>query len=421
MLDTSKLRHVLTIDAKRHVAVVEPNVPMDQLIEETLRFGLLPPVIPEFPGITVGGAIQGGAGESSSFRWGFFSQAVNRVTYLLADGSLVATSPNEHADLFYGGAGACGTLGVITSVEVHLIPAKRFVQLTYLPVTGSKQAIQTMQHESRKEHDFIDGIMFAVDEGIVITGKLSDEQSSKPQRFSRARDPWFYLHAEYISKKQKPVTETVPLKDYLFRYNRGAFWVGKFAYERFGVPFNAVTRFVLNPLMNTRKLYQALQESAASQEYLVQDITLPVATTELFMHFIDRTTHTYPLWLCPIKPEPRSPLLCNGLRTPLAINVGVWGPHVPDYQTFKKLNQRIEAKVAELGGKKWLYAHTYYTENEFWHIYNRAWYDKLRTKYHAETLPSIFDKVRVHKRYQVKARQGLFKAITGRAKLRITD
>lgn len=44
---------------------------------------------------------------------------------------------------------------------------------------------------------------------------------------------------------------------------------------------------------------------------------------------------------------------------------------------------------------KWLYAQTYYTEAEFWAIYDRAWYDALRVKYHATTLPSVYDKVKI--------------------------
>jgi FAD/FMN-containing dehydrogenase len=41
---------------------------MDKLVKATLKYGLVPPVVTEFPGITVGGAIQGAAAETSSFR-----------------------------------------------------------------------------------------------------------------------------------------------------------------------------------------------------------------------------------------------------------------------------------------------------------------------------------------------------------------
>jgi hypothetical protein len=59
-------------------------------------------------------------------------------------------------------------------------------------------------------------------------------------------------------------------------------------------------------------------------------------------------------------------------------------------------NRELERKLRELGGMKWLYAHTYYTEQEFWEIYDRKWYDELRKKYHATSLPSVWQKVKVN-------------------------
>lgn len=93
MVDTSRLNRVLSVDTERGVAVVEPNVPMDKLVNETLKYGFVPPVVPEFPGITVGGAVQGTAAETSSHRWGCFSQTVNWIEYILGDGSLITASP----------------------------------------------------------------------------------------------------------------------------------------------------------------------------------------------------------------------------------------------------------------------------------------------------------------------------------------
>ncbi|MBX6333911.1 FAD-binding oxidoreductase, partial [Candidatus Saccharibacteria bacterium] len=68
MVDVSQFNRVLKVDKKRKVAIVEPNVPMDKLVEATLAHGLVPPVVTEFPGITIAGGLQGGAGESSSFK-----------------------------------------------------------------------------------------------------------------------------------------------------------------------------------------------------------------------------------------------------------------------------------------------------------------------------------------------------------------
>lgn len=50
--------------------------PMDRLVEETLKYGLIPPVVMEFPGITAGGGYSGTSGESSSFKHGFFDRTL---------------------------------------------------------------------------------------------------------------------------------------------------------------------------------------------------------------------------------------------------------------------------------------------------------------------------------------------------------
>jgi len=52
---------------------------------------------------------------------------------------------------------------------------------------------------------------------------------------------------------------------------------------------------------------------------------------------------------------------------------------------------------------KWLYAHTYYTENEFWEMFDRPWYDGLRRTCHAGSLPSVWDKVKMDPNDQTPA------------------
>lgn len=55
IIDVSSLNHVLQIKRNDKTVLVEPNVPMDKLVEATLAEGLLPKVVMELPNITVGG------------------------------------------------------------------------------------------------------------------------------------------------------------------------------------------------------------------------------------------------------------------------------------------------------------------------------------------------------------------------------
>lgn len=410
MVDTSSLSHVLSVDTLSRTALVEPNVPMDQLVAAVLPYGLVPPVVMEFPNITVGGGFAGTSGESSSFKHGFFDATINWFEMVLPDGEVVRASQSEYEDLFYGAAGSFGSMGVATLFELRLVEAKAYVELTYQPVLSLKGTFDLIREAVRdRRHDYIDGIMMAKERGIVMTGRLTDTVAPgvRVQTFRRAQDPWFFIHADRVTRKStSPVKEAVPLEDYLFRYDRGAFFTGKYAFEYFMVPFNRITRWALDGFMKTKVMYHALHASGHSRQYIIQDLAIPAHRAERFVEYVDDKLALYPLWLCPLSPRaqtsmhPRSP-------TPGAdddeaeselgqlINVGVWGPGPNDYGKFVDVNRDLEREVRELGGMKWLYAQAFYTEDEFWSIYDRAWYDGLRRKYHGHHLASVYEKVRV--------------------------
>jgi len=410
-LDISALRDVLAVDPARRVALVEPNVPMDRLVEATLPHGLVPPVVMEFPGITAGGGYAGTAGESSSFRHGFFDETVNRVEMVLADGEVVEVTPEgERADLFRGAAGAVGTLGLTTLLEVRLMEARKFVKTRYRRTRSVAEAVEMVREEVRKGNDYVDGILFSKDHGVVVTGELTDEvpaEGGVVQTFSGPWDPWFYLHAKDKTagvKEEVPV-EYIPLAEYLFRYDRGGFWVGKAAFDYFKfVPFSKFFRWFLDDFLHTRMMYRALHGSGESARFIVQDIAMPFETTEKFVDYTSSELGIWPLWLCPLKrrgpptfhPFTTLPEGVEKKEDDMMLNVGVWGWGPSKPAEFVKKNRELENKVRELGGMKWLYAHTYYPQEEFWPMYGgRGWYDNLREKYNAGTLPSVWDKVHV--------------------------
>lgn len=325
---------------------------------------------------------------------------------ILANGDIVTASRTERADLFNGAAGAVGTLGITTLVELQLIEAKKYVETTYHPVSSVSEATQKLQDLSTNPAlDYIDGILFALKEGVVITGRMTHTTDANlpVRRFSRAKDPWFYLHVQDIISRNpnSPTTELIPLDEYLFRYDRGGFWVGRSAFHYFYTPFNWLTRWFLDDFLHTRVMYTALHASGFATEYVVQDLALPYSTVEELVRYTDRKFGIYPLWLCPLRQEvlptfhPHSAETEADGKTPKPLlNVGLWGYGHPDRNVFLRLNRDLEAKLRELGGMKWLYANTYYTASEFWSIYDKIWYGALRTKYNATSLPSVYDKVK---------------------------
>ena len=303
IIDTSQLSRLLKVDSNAKAVLVEPNVPMDDIVAQTLPLALIPPVVMEFPGITVGGGFAGTSGESSSFKHGFFENTVNWIEILLANGDVINASPTENPDLFHAAASSFGTLGVVTLLEVQLVEATTYVELTYHPVSSIQQAIR-ISEDATADSDYLDSILFVRNRGIVCTGRLTNVPSEgiRIQQFSRPKDPCFYHHAEKILQKYSSLTtEAIPLVDYLFRYDRGGFWVGRYAFRYFIDPFNRVTRWILDRYMPTRVMYHALHKSGIAKRYIVQDVEVPYSTTSEFVRFLDELVGFYPVWLCPLR------------------------------------------------------------------------------------------------------------------------
>lgn len=395
-------------------ALVEPNVPMDDLVNATLKHDLVPPVVMEFPGITTGGGFSGTSGESSSFRHGAFDSTFDSIEIVLPDGTIAKASKTERNDLFWGAASAFGTLGVVTLLEIRLRPAKKYVQLRYEISKSAEDSVKKIRGECDvDDNDFVDGIVFDMHTTLVCTGKLVDDvpEGEKVRRFTRRADPWFYIRAREVQntlKKTKgkgaeqSVLDYIPLVDYLFRYDRGGFWVGKYSFAYFLVPFNRITRFLLDRFMHTRVMYRAVHKSGLADYYMVQDVGVPFSRTVEFQTWLDENFDIYPLWLCPLRIRRDDPDSSYGLHskfskpdTPDLMNFGVWGPLKGSRRHVVEMNRALERKVQQLDGKKWLYAHAYYTEEEFWAHYDRESYDSLREKYKATYLPSVYDKVKV--------------------------
>ncbi|KAH8707059.1 24-dehydrocholesterol reductase-like protein precursor [Phaeosphaeriaceae sp. PMI808] len=403
IIDVSSLNHVLQFDRAKKTVLVEPNVPMDGLVEATLAQGLLPKVVMELPNITVGGGFSGTSGESSSFKYGLFDRTCIGAEIILGNGDIIWASAEKHQDLFFTAAGSCGSLGVITLLEMQLIDAKQYVELQYIPVSSVQEAVQQLLHyQDRPDVDYMDGIMYSMTSGMVMIGRLTnDEIAGRIQTFDRASDPWFYMHVEDILKRggntQTKYKETIPIQSYLFRYDRGVFWSGQRAFKYFATPFNRLTRYLLDPFMYSRTMVHALHRSGIASRTIIQDYGVPYDTAEEFIRWTDEKTGIWPLWLCPVKSAPhneRSFSQGNNIKADMLLDVGIWdmGPEEP--REFIKLNRDFEAKVTELGGMKCLYAHAYYTEQEFWNIYDEKKYRQLRSEYHAEGLPSVYDKVK---------------------------
>lgn len=408
LLDISGLTEILEINIEDGYVIAEANVPMDALLDATLAKGFVPQVVPEFPSITIGGAVQGGAGESSSFKYGCVHSACIEYEILLADGKLMSATSTQNTDLFDSIAGSYGSIGIITAVKMNIIPAAPYIKLSYHPVASYAEAILTIKAMTTEQNDFVDGIMYSKTMGVIMKGTFSSEALPNHTTLHRSTDDWFYIHAKQNISNNTVYEDTVPTKDYFFRYDRGAFWVGSYGFHMFHIPYNRLTRILFARLLGTRTLYPFLEGAKLSQGYIIQDICLPADNAEALMQYNEAHLNIFPLWLCPLKPDVNEYLSPTYLRTAMVINIGIWGKLDVEYKRFVEINRALESKTRDLGGRKVLYAHAYYTLADFWEIYNQKRYREIRSKYNAmDIFPDIYTKTHVADKYTPSILKGV--------------
>ena len=133
---------------------------------------------------------------------------------------------------------------------------------------------------------------------------------------------------------------------------------------------------------------------------MVQDFGIPSSTVSQFVAFVNETLPELQIFLAPCRTAAEVGLASRfnprvaEVQDQRIFAVGVYGRGPRDPEAFRELNRKLELRSAELLGAKLLYARTYYTEEEFWTIYNKEVYDAMRKKYRAEDLPSVYDKLK---------------------------
>lgn len=422
-LGIDHLNEVVEIDDMEMTALVEPGCPMDKLADACSKFNLMVPVMPEFKSITVGGAINGAALESSSHQFGQFNDICLMYEILTGNGELVEANPLSHSDLFYGVSGAYGSLGIITLVKIKLIPKKPFVHLKYHRFDEIVKALEFLNRTcaSQNPPEFIEGIIFDQKHSVIIEGRLQSHNPNNLPIYKFSKFKSFFFQHVNDTKNLEELTFT---DDYLFRHDRGAFWMGAYGgnfellsryylenrlhlklFKKLNRKKNAKLkisttffRYLIGWWMSSRKLYRMLHKDSENwfkDNFIIQDFYVPFDNTKKFLDDVIKETGIFPIWLCPVlgtvKPQFFSPHYQIN-KNQFFIDVGIYG--MPNSsRDLAELNRFVDNSAKSLEARKMLYSFNYYSEGEFFEIYSKQDYLNLRKKYHADAWVDLFDKL----------------------------
>jgi len=434
-----RMADILEINTKDRFVKVEPMVNMGQLVPALMKGGWTLPVVPELEELTVGGMIAGTGIESSSHHSGLFQEFCIELEICLANGGVVTCSRHEREDLFEAFFWSYGTLGMLMSAKLRIIPSAPYIRLCYHAFDSEKDFCEFWTKESEKgvkfaekggddvdlDKDngtdgshcsrFVEGLIFAKDRGVVMTGDFTHKvgEDGRMYRHGRWYQPYFYRHAEDVAAEarqlKRPVVEYLPLRDYYYRHSRSVFW----EMENI-VPLgdNPLFRWGFGWMLPPSVGFLKVTTPADLQEFydtkhVIQDMLVPARDIERSLAIFRKHFDMYPLWVCPMTVRPNRGLVhTTGDRHELFVDLGAYG--VPgavkrgeDYDLIKEI-RAVEEYVTSVKGYEMLYADSYMTRAEFGKMFDRKLYDELRVKLGADkAFPDIYDKVVEPKRLKI--------------------
>jgi FAD/FMN-containing dehydrogenase len=124
LLDTASMTDCTVHPAARW-ARVGAGVRWQQLIEQAAPYGLAP-ICGSAPGVGVVGLLTGGGIGPLVRTYGACSDYVRAIDIVTGTGEQLRATPTQHPDLFWGLRGGKSTLGIVTAMEIDLVPLETF-------------------------------------------------------------------------------------------------------------------------------------------------------------------------------------------------------------------------------------------------------------------------------------------------------
>ena len=122
LIAVRRLGRILSFDAQNGIVLCEAGVLLDELLQLCVPAGWFPPVTPGTSLVTIGGALANDVHGKNHHRAGTFGRHVRSFELARSDGSLLTCTPTQNAELFAATIGGMGLTGLVTRIELQLLP-----------------------------------------------------------------------------------------------------------------------------------------------------------------------------------------------------------------------------------------------------------------------------------------------------------
>ncbi|CAN7446496.1 FAD-binding oxidoreductase [Bosea sp. LjRoot90] len=154
LITARRLGRILSFDVEAGIMVCEAGVLLDELLKLCVPAGWFPPVTPGTSLVTIGGALANDVHGKNHHRAGTFGRHVRSFELARSDGSMLTCSPIANAELFAATIGGMGLTGLITQVELQLMPVDSAEMLQEAIRFDGLDAFFAIAAESDATHDY---------------------------------------------------------------------------------------------------------------------------------------------------------------------------------------------------------------------------------------------------------------------------
>lgn len=375
-LNVRDLNQILSIDPIAKIAIAEPGVTFETLVRETMKFGLIPMLVPELRTITVGGAVSGCSVESLSYKYGGFHDTCLEYEVISGIGEVLICSPEKNSEIFHMMHGSYGTLGILAKLTFRLMPAKPFVRMEYLTYPCFETLIAAIKSHIKKDNvEFMDAIVHAPNRAVLCLGTMVDRAPFV--------STYTTLKMFYKSTTERAI-DYLTLEEYLFRYDTECHWmtrnlpgmsskIGRFLFGRFLLSSTKLLTWSkrLAPILKLDK-----------RPDVVVDVFIPSNRVLDFYQRYTEQINYYPLWVVPYATPTPYPWIdekfAKQMNDTLFFDLAVYG--LRNRKKNRNYYKIIEDLVMAHKGFKTLISHNFYDREAFWTIYNRERIGKIKAR-----------------------------------------